>query len=217
MKILNLLESPPLPDDWDKAIYAKQGNFAQKLAYAKEKTRRLGTGSSRVAFLIDYQGRKTVLKIAKNKKGLHQNEHEADALNDYYLRGLGVCIPMIDYDEESNQPSWLHVEFARKATQEDFKKACGGTMEELIAYACAVTGKNRMGKPDRERHMTWKPENIKEDEEYVQDFVNYVGSYDHPLCDYNTLNNWGVYDGRPVIIDIGVSHDILKTYYGVGG
>jgi len=36
--------------------------------------KRLGGGSSRVAFLIDYQGRKTILKVAKNNKGLAQSQ-----------------------------------------------------------------------------------------------------------------------------------------------
>ena len=133
-----LLEAP-LPDDWDKDIYNDRIPFNKRVQYAKDRAAKIGTGSSRIAFKIPYQGRDTVLKIAKNKKGMAQNEHEVQALSDYYLNKIGITIPMIDYDEQSATPTWIHVEMARKATKADFKKHTGGTIEDLMAYAYKVT------------------------------------------------------------------------------
>lgn len=201
-----LLEAP-LPDDWDKQIYNERNSFAKRINYAKERAKRLGGGSSRVAFKIPYQGRDTVLKVAKNVKGMAQNEHEVDALNDYYLSGLGIVIPMIDYDKDSQKPTWVHLELASKATPSEFKRQTGGGPRDLIAYARKLTGKKNNS------WMMGNPDVINGESEVVQAFVDYAGSYDHPLGDYATLSNWGIFRGRLVIIDIGLSDDIYKTYY----
>ena len=65
------------------------------LEYCKERAKRLGQGSSRVAFEIEYEGRPTILKIAKNSKGILQNEKEVNILEDNFFEHI---IPMIDYD-----------------------------------------------------------------------------------------------------------------------
>ena len=72
MKLHEILSEAPLPDDWDKSAYKSDKSFASQLRYAQERAKKIGAGSSRVAFEIEHQGRPTVLKIAKNKKGLAQ-------------------------------------------------------------------------------------------------------------------------------------------------
>ena len=69
-----LLESPPLPEDWDKDIFNERVPFKTRIEYAKARAEQVGKGSSRVAFVIPYQGRKTVLKVALNAKGMAQND-----------------------------------------------------------------------------------------------------------------------------------------------
>ena len=76
------LDEMPLPADWDPAQYQQGTSFKQRLAYSLERAKKLGAGSSRVAMTIEYQGRPTVLKIAKNNKGLAQNNVEADILGE---------------------------------------------------------------------------------------------------------------------------------------
>ena len=113
-----VLDEMPLPADWDPQ-QMRQGSttFKSRLAYALERAKKLGTGSSRVATVIEYQGRPTVLKIAKNQKGLAQNSVEADILSDGYASQLGILIPLIDYDEQNREPSWIHTEMATKANE----------------------------------------------------------------------------------------------------
>ena len=69
-----------LPADWDPAALGHDKTFKSRLEYALQRARRLGGGSSRVAFVIPDNGRDTVLKIAKNNKGTAQNEAEVDIL-----------------------------------------------------------------------------------------------------------------------------------------
>lgn len=194
-----------MPDDWDKEIYNERNSFAKRINYAKERAKRLGGGSSRVAFKIPYQGRDTVLKVAKNVKGMAQNEHEVDVLSDWYLANLGIAIPMIDYDTDSQKPTWIHLEYASKATPSEFKRRTGGMPQDLVAYAYKVTG--------RKGGYWGNPNVINGESEVVRAFVDYAYNYDHPLVDYTRLSNWGIFRGRLVIIDIGLSDDIFKTYY----
>lgn len=194
----------PLPDDWDKSTYRESNSFAKRLKYAQERAQKIGTGSSRVAFVIPYNGRETVLKIAKNEKGMAQNEHEVDRLEDRIIQGYGIFIPLIDYDKENVRPTWIHTEKAEKCSAADFKKACGGTPSDLVAYAKRVRGDSlRYGNPDA----------IDGESDFAYNFSNYANYSGDPIEDLIRLANWGMYNGSPVIIDVGLSHDIFDKYY----
>jgi len=201
-----LLETP-LPDDWDGDVFDPKVSFAKRVEYAKSKAQKIGSGSSRIAFIIPYQGRKTVLKVAKNAKGMAQNEAESEFLEDWYLSKLGITIPMIDYDEKSSRPTWIHTEFATKAKDSDFKNACGGTLGDLIKYCAIHTNRKDTG-------LHGNPAKINNEAELTSAMMDLVGSYDQiPLGDLSRLANWGIYKGDPVIIDLGLSSDVLTTYY----
>jgi hypothetical protein len=202
--IKSLLESP-LPDDWDHDVYSPRSSFAEKVRYATQMAQKVGTGSSRVAFVIDYQGRKTVLKIAKNNKGLVQNSIESQTFGDWMIQKLGLFIPMIDYDEKNNRPFWIHTEFAEKATAAHIKNACGGSLNDLVAYAQEFHGMRR---------TAWGGDSSKiiPESELAEDFVDYVGNYSPELGDYTRLANWGIYKGRPVIIDAGFNEETKMLY-----
>jgi hypothetical protein len=127
MKLRNILTEVPLPGDWDSSAYTKQKSFASRVKYATARAKKIGTGSSRVAFEIEYQGRPTILKIAKNKKGMAQNEYEISTLGDWYVKSLNITIPIIDSDEiDEDNPTWLHTEKASKMTPTVFKSHMGG-------------------------------------------------------------------------------------------
>lgn len=213
MKINQILkEAPPLPDDWDKEVYNKpNASFASQLRYATERAKKAGTGSSRVAFDIQYQGRVTVLKIAKNKKGLAQNEFESQMLEDYYYKGLGLAIPLIDYDEENDPPRWIHMEKAEKMKPNQWKQFFGGIshyeMPRLIDH---FTGQKRLSlSPQSEE----KYNQYYEDNDYFNALVDIAGNYGMPSGDFGRLSNWGVYQGKPVIIDIGHSQEVISKHY----
>lgn len=199
-----LLENP-LPSDWDEAIYNDHIPFSKRIAYAKQRAAKMGAGSSRVAFQIPYQGRPTILKIAKNTKGIAQNRAEVDLLDDFYLKDLGIIIPLIDYDEKNSSPTWIHTELATKAKSSDFIKEFGGTVDQLVRYA-----QNR--KNHRDDLNKGSP--ISEENEAVSCFMQFVGNYDHiPLGDFSRLANWGKYQGKLVIIDVGLNKDVFDNYY----
>lgn len=213
-----VLGEMPIPADWDPAQYKPGTTFKSRLAYALERAKKLGTGSSRVATTIEYQGRPTVLKIAKNQKGIAQNSAEASILEDGYASQLGILIPLIDYDTQNRQPTWIHTELAQKATEKQLANLMGvDTLNDLVQLANTIAGKSKLltyqsivsymrkrGKTDQQ---------IETANEYANKLVDLDNSFDVELNDLNRKANWGLYQGKPVIVDIGATNQIISQFY----
>lgn len=214
-----VLDEMPLPADWDPQ-QMRQGatTFKSRLAYALERAKKLGTGSSRVATTIEYQGRPTVLKIAKNAKGLAQNSVEADILSDGYASQLGILIPIIDYDEQNREPSWIHTEMAQKANEKQLCHLMGcKTLYELVRFADVIAGKYRGMTSQKFIDDLVNDGRSENDIEKMTDYANILAdlanSFDVELADFNRPANWGLYNGKPVIVDVGFNSNVMNQYY----
>lgn len=215
-----VLDEMPLPADWDPQQMRQQGTtFKSRLAYALERAKKLGTGSSRVATIIEYQGRPTVLKIAKNQKGLAQNSVEADILSDGYASQLGILIPLIDYDEQNREPSWIHTEMATKASE---KQLCAlmkcDNLSQLVNMAWAITGKKKyVGNYETYKSHLIQTGHSEQDIDTMTEYANILAdlnsSFDVELGDFTRAANWGIYKGKPVIVDVGFNSNVLNQYY----
>lgn len=216
-----VLDEMPLPVDWDPQQYGPGTTFKARLAYALERAKKLGTGSSRVATTIEYQGRPTVLKIAKNQKGLAQNSVEASILEDGYASQMGILIPLIDYDEQNREPTWIHTEMAQKANEKqlchlmkcqslsDLTRAAEAQLNEYGTHSQAILNdiieKNEFFGASEQDADTFL--------EYVNKLSELKSSFDIELGDFNRAANWGLYQGRPIIIDVGFNSNVLNQYY----
>ena len=210
----------PIPADWDPAQMRQQGTtFKSRLAYALERAKKLGTGSSRVATTIEYQGRPTVLKIAKNQKGLAQNSVEASILEDGYASQMGILIPLIDYDEQNREPTWIHTEMAQKANE---RQLCSlmkcDNLNQLVNYAYAITGRKRIlgtaqSYVDHMREKGKREEDIEIMSDYANKLAELNSSFDVELGDFTRAANWGLYQGHPIILDVGFNSNVLNQYY----
>lgn len=208
----NITEAP-LPAEWDKTVYTPAQSYKKRIDYAVARAQKLGTGSSRVAFDIPYEGRNTVLKVAKNAKGMAQNQAEASLLEDGYLQQLGIMIPLIDYDEEHAQPVWIHTEKAMKATP---KQLCDlmkcGKLDWLVdAAKYAQTGQGRDHNDDVVK--LYGEEGLETFHEYV-DLLQELHGFEINLADFSRAANWGLYNGQPVVIDLGFTQEVAKQHYG---
>jgi hypothetical protein len=215
MNLYELLNEAPLPDDWDKQVFAPATRYAQRIKYAVERAQKLGKGSSRTVFEIEYEGRATILKVAHNAKGMAQNEAEANILDDGYTQSIGIAIPIIDYDEEHTQPVWIHMEKAQRATQNQLIKLMQcGSLQMLVSTAInAQTGNGSDCTQQVMKHygLTSRDE-LDTFFEYV-DKLQELMSMGVNLRDFTTARNWGIYNGDPVVIDLGFNDEISKKYY----
>ena len=215
MKINEILTEAPLPDEWDKQVFTPKTSYAEKIKYAVERAQKIGKGSSRTAFEIEYEGRSTILKVAHNAKGMAQNEAEANILDDTYVQQIGIAIPMIDYDTEHAQPVWIHMEKAQRATEKQLSKLMqSGTLRWLVYAAIhAYSGAGQDGTDMVLAHygLTSRDE-IDTFFEYV-DKLQELMSKGVNLGDFKLAQNWGIYNGAPVVIDLGFNDEISKQYY----
>ena len=214
-----IINEVPLPQDWDKELYRGKGTFKDRIRYAVERAKKIGTGSSRVAFIVEYEGRPTVLKIAKNNKGLHQNSVEADLLDDSYVESLDIAIPLIDYDTENQQPLWIHTELAEKATT---KKLCDimkcPDLHVLVELAKVITGKyHKIPASQALDNIKQKTQMNDQDlavlEDYATRIAELIVNFDLAPGDFTNAQNWGIFKGKPVIIDLGLSDTVLQSLY----
>lgn len=202
MKIQDIITEAPLPEDWDKEIYKIWVPFEKRIEYAKKMATKIGSGSSRVAFTIPYEGRDTVLKIAKNKKGMVQNDFEVKILSDSFVKKLGIVIPMIDFDGTIAEPTWIHVEKAERLSENKFKEFFGDYPHPVINYIKSVINNNNP-----------VVDELYENNKYVKQVIKLAEKHDLLLGDFTNLDNWGLYKGTPVIIDVGLSKSTHATYY----
>lgn len=222
------LDEVPLPPDWDPEKLNLRQTYKNRLNYALERAKRLGTGSSRVAMTIEYEGRPTVLKVAKNAKGLAQNEAEIEILKDGYVGKLPIVIPLIDYDKENRRPVWIQTELAQKIREPALRKLLHTPrLWFLTDYVALLLGKSKKHKPGTKaesmkssyfKDYMWdgghKPTE-KDWEifaEYGNEIADLVGSSTIEIGDLSSANNWGIYNNRPVIIDLGFTEETSKLY-----
>lgn len=218
------LNETPLPDDWDKTKFKKGASFKETVAYAMERATKIGTGSSRIAFEIEYKGRPTILKVAKNSKGIAQNRVEVDYLEDGYASQMGLLIPMIDYDEANgeNDIKWIHMEKADKIKDKDFVKYTGGwSCSALVVYCWNTVAHNNglrkmpYGMPDQESIDRVLKHCEDNDIDLINQLIDFLHNYDDHgeiFKDLRNYKNWGMYKGHPVIVDIGYNDTTARLY-----
>lgn len=220
----------PLPPDWDKEQLNLRQTFKNRIKYAVSKAQKLGTGSSRVAFIIPYEGRNTVLKVAKNLKGLAQNEAEIQVLDDWVIGKSDIVIPLIDYDKENKRPVWLQTEMANKIAMRPLVQMLRTPALWFLTDAVM----SRLALPRTPEYIN-TPQKIKQKyfdksmwsslggtptesgfeifQEYVDKLAELKDSSDIELGDLQTAANWGQFMGRPVVIDLGLSSEVWGKYY----
>jgi mRNA-degrading endonuclease RelE of RelBE toxin-antitoxin system len=197
------------PESWNIEEFKQLKSFNERIRYCNQHLQRLSSGTSRVVYKIDDE---KVLKLAKNKKGLSQNESEVDYGTEIYLESITARI--FEYDENY---LWVEMELARKMTAGDFKRISGYDFKD---YSAALNnlyhGRTNYRKgykmnvdPDLEQKM-W-------DDEFVYDMFQYIGNYDVPVGDLLRLNSYGIVkrDGQDtiVLIDYGLTEDVFDTHY----
>jgi hypothetical protein len=215
IKETNTIMEVPLPQDWDKQVYTPQTSYKKRIEYAVKRAQQSGKGSSRTAFMIDYQGRPTILKVAHNRKGMGQNEAEANILEDYILQQMDIAIPLIDYDEDHDQPVWIHTEKAQKATG---KQLCAmmkcPSLDILIDHASYIAnGQNASNL------QNWLKERLSEEDletffEYSDKLSDLSNNWNINISDFRRPANWGIWNNTPRVIDLGFTQDVAKDYYG---
>jgi hypothetical protein len=195
------------PSSWNIEEFKKLNSFTKRVEYCNTHLKRLAAGSSRIVYMVDNE---KVLKLAKNKKGLAQNEVEIEYGNYYDLSGI---VAKVFESDENNL--WVEMELAKKVTPNIFKNVVGVSFDE---YTNAMKY-NYFTNIKPNRYPTAKPENMDEmwDNEFVYEMLSFMSNYDIPVGDLGRLSTYGLVnrDGSDtiVMIDYGLTNDVYGTYY----
>lgn len=197
------------PTTWNVEEFKNLKSFNQRVQYCENNLTRIASGSSRIAYKIDDT---KVLKLAKNKKGLAQNEAEIEYSQDYMMDD--IVAQVFNYDENN---LWLEMELAKKLTPALFYKIVGVTFND---YSDAVSYQEDELKPKRSYFKTPAPDNMDEmwNNEFVSRIFDLIGSYDNFASgDLAKLSTYGVVkrDGEDtiVLIDYGLTTNVFNTHY----
>ena len=177
----------------------------QKLGYT------IGNGSSRCVFQLDDD---KVLKLAKNQKGIAQNEQEYDPS----LSQLGVA-PNIYNESDLDNFTFLVSDYVLPAKEKDFEHVFGF---DFYTFCSVLTWADSLFNGKRYRYSV--PPMEEEDALYLiendadlDEFYQYVTNYQPPIGDMLRIQNYGIKyeDGRTkvVLLDSGLNQNIWDTYY----
>lgn len=179
--------------------------WAGKKRYLENCLPKLGSGSGRVVFLIEPT---KVIKLAKNDKGVAQNEVEASLKND--TDNYPVLAQVLDYDDENY--FWVKMEVAKKLDTKSFKEATGINWKDY-SKAMQYYDWDQRGIG---RYWDQIPENVQEND-FFQDMTQAAGNLGLVYGDLHSPRNFGIVerDGKKeaVLIDIGLNQNVYDDYY----
>lgn len=219
LSLLNLLEqnyeqdfdvTEEYPVGFDINEFKNIRSYKGKLNFARQYLGNpIGQGTARIVYRVD---KDKVLKLAKNRKGIAQNEVESRWLGDSYYYDILAQV----LDVESENYLWIEMEVAYRPKQSDFKRLWGVSLND-----CSLYLRNK----HYENHgYTW-PYSIDNDlkeqldeNENVQKLISFMYDSGSPAGDLTRTSSWGIVqrngDNNLVLIDFGLDEDVYNTYYG---
>ena len=209
-----MMKEMAYPTTFNMDEFKSLPSFAARIRYCQERLQRLSSGTSRIVYKIDDE---KVLKLAKNRKGIAQNQAEG---GDYYKNSIGCFAEIYDVDDNY---LWIEMQLARKARVSDFKRITGYGWDvicEWIRYCRSHY--SRYGCYNHEYDKIFDSEEFQEELENYSIFYyleDYLGNYQlESIGDLTRLNSWGVVtdeygNENIVIIDSGLSDDVWDNYY----
>ena len=183
-------------------------SFAGRMKYAGENLTRIGSGSGRVVYDIDGE---RVLKLAKNPKGVAQNEAEAGAGR--YEDTHSIVTKVF---EEADDNTWLISEKGKKVTERRIKELTGiPSLNDLYMYLRNFTSSNngRGNVFGQDRQIV----DFLNENEFAQELQNFVANYSQSSGDMGRTSSYGevLRDGQPTIVltDYGLNDEVYDTHY----
>lgn len=172
--------------------------YSARKEYAEKNLKHLSSGSSRIVYLSP---EKTVIKIAKNDKGIAQNKAEANPkMQSKYLNKIL---------KHASNYAWIETHYLDKITTKEFEKITGlkfSDFGEAVRYGLKkVTGNTDLEKPKNFQQVE-KSDIYKEIKRLGETFELMSG-------DIARISSWGVKDGKPVLIDSGLNRKIFEKFY----
>lgn len=173
-------------------------NYNSRKKYAEKNLKHLSSGSSRIVYLSPD---KTVIKIAKNDKGIAQNKAECNPkMKSKYINKVL---------SHAKNNSWMETHYLDKITSKDFEEMTGLDFDdfgESIRYGLKNVSKNSDIKKPKSFDKVSKSEIYKEMKKIGGRFYLMPG-------DLARISSWGMKNDQPILIDAGLTKDVFADFY----
>lgn len=176
----------------------KLDTYNARKKYAEINLKHLSSGSSRIV----YESKDgTIIKLAKNDKGIAQNKAEANPkMKSKYLNEI---------IKHADNYSWIETHYLDKITVKDFKKMTGLDFEDFgqsIRYGL----RHVSGNIDKEKPK--KFDEVAKSEIYKE--LKEIGNKFHLMPgDLARISSWGAKDKHPTLIDAGLTKEVFEDFY----
>lgn len=186
--------------------------FTQREQYCNKFLEKIASGTGRIVYIFDD---KSVIKLAKNEKGIAQNRTEGD-----YNMKYSCITEVLDSSEDYE---YLHVERARKCSLKEFKQLMNVDFKSWCAF---IWNWNIERKTSNYKFS--KREISNENNDYLNEHLQYRDSFvfnffDMILCfsmasnEFMRISCYGIVnrDGEDclVVTDYGLTEDVFDEFY----
>jgi len=207
-RLVEELMDEDYPSTFDMEHFKTLKSFNQRVKYCQDNLKRISSGSSRIVYMIDDT---KVLKLAKNPKGIAQNDVEIE-----YSQYHDISDVVAKTFDNQIDGLWVEMELARKVTKSSFKNITGYSFEE---YVMAIhnhgidSGNGRGYKYSIDKELL---EQMWEDS-FMYEMFSFIGNYALPTGDLERLSSYGIVTRNGgdtvVMIDYGLTNEIYSGYY----
>ena len=183
----------------------------QVMEYAQSRLKLLGKGTSRAVFVLNSR---QVVKVALGKKGLAQNEAEADAFTNPKSKPIIAKIVVADDDFK-----WLVSELVNPLKNDAEFESLAGMSLSTLRSAVSNAKANKMTTPAAPNALDGAakkrvPAQSGLNSEFVEAVVSFATENKMLWGDILKLDSWGkAADGRLVLFDYGATEQIFRQYY----
>jgi len=183
-------------------------SFAKKIEFANQYFQRIGSGSGRIVYDID--GTK-VFKLAKNAKGVAQNEAEINIGSYHDTHNIVTKVL-----ESNNNGSWIISEKAKKVNESRIKQLTGiPSLNEL--YYFLRNHENNIKGGHNIFGLDTDIEESLNNNEFVTELQDIMSNYSVSAGDLGRPSTYGevLRDGQPTIVltDYGLTGEVYASHY----
>lgn len=191
--------SEEYPQSFDMEYFKTLNSFRSRVQYCQQHLTRISSGSARIVYKIDDD---KVLKLAKNTKGIAQNEVEIANGDDSYIDNI---IPNV-YDSHPDS-LWLEAEYCKKISPKRFHELTEISFNDFS---------NIMQYEYNKRRLSSKPKNYDDliENEFLMNMIDFMLNYSAGVGDLIRISSYGENSSNEVLlVDSGLNENVYKKYY----
>ncbi len=171
--------------------------YQARIKYAEENLDHISSGSSRLVYKSPDE---TIIKLAKNDKGIAQNKAESNPkMKSKFINKIL---------SHADNYSWIETHYLDKISESDFKDM---TKLEFEDFSDAIRyGLKKVSESDKTKPKNF--DKIKNEEIYKE--MKRIGESCNLMPgDIARISSWGKKDGHPILIDAGLTKEVFEEFY----